>query len=508
MNIILSKSIIDVSVVKKILSKIMKHHRCVFGFGGGTITKKILFALLIVFSMALFSSCVNYATNETQTENITDLTGNQEISDLLIDNSTSSPVNTTIISENISNVTKTADQAAGENPYTNVSGIWISTGDVNNVNVTALVNANITDIFVKSNLISSPTYQSILTTVIQKFTGTGIRIHAWIVCFIDANDKWINPANETQRTFLLNNIIQIVKNYNIDGIHLDYVRYPGTAYNYTNGTETITSFVKDVYNTIKSLKPDIALSAALMPEGSVNGYYYGQDYAKLAPYLDFLVPMIYKGNYNKDTAWIGSTTKYIVENSGGKPVLAGIQTYESDSNRTAIPSDELNSDINSALNKGASGYVLFRYGLIDNSFFNKSPNATTFTVKQIKDAASTVRDYIETYHKLPSTVNINGTNVTMSQFLELSTTALLQINSGNNNPITLKSFSSPTSPIENIHAGNIPKAEFLKIANDVKNYMDSSGKTPDFAYQTSLGTYLRFENLVYMYSMILDYHQY
>ena len=36
--------------------------------------------------------------------------------------------------------------------------------------------------------------------------------------------------------------------------------------------------------------------------------------------------------------------------------------------------------------------------------------------------------------------------------------------------------------------------------------MDSSGKTPDFAYQTSLGTYLRFENLVYMYSMILDYH--
>ena len=46
----------------------------------------------------------------------------------------------------------------------------------------------------------------------------------------------------------------------------------------------------------------------------------------------------------------------------------------------------------------------------------------------------------------------------------------------------------------------------MKIANDIKNYMDSSGKTPDFAYKTSLGTYLRFENLVYMYSMILDYH--
>ena len=104
-------------------------------------------------------------------------------------------------------------------------------------------------------------------------------------------------------------------------------------------------------------------------------------------------------------------------------------------------------------------------------------------------------------------MDINGINVTMSQFLELSTTALLQINSGTNNSIILKSSAAPTSPIENIHAGNIPRAEFLKIANDIKNYMDSSGKTPDFAYQTSLGTYLRFQNLVYMYSMILDYHK-
>ncbi len=95
----------------------------------------------------------------------------------------------------------------------------------------------------------------------------------------------------------------------------------------------------------------------------------------------------------------------------------------------------------------------------------------------------------------------------MPQFLEMLTTALLQINSGTNNPIAVKSFTAPTSPQDNIVAGNIPKSEYLKIANDVKNYMDSSGKTPDFAYQTSLGTFLGFQNLVYMYSMILDYHR-
>ena len=100
------------------------------------------------------------------------------------------------------------------------------------------------------------------------------------------------------------------------------------------------------------------------------------------------------------------------------------------------------------------------------------PNAPKFTVNQIKDAASRVRLSIETDYKLPSTVDINGTNVTMSQFLELLTTALLQINNGNSNLIPLRNFTAPLNPIENIHAGNIPKAEYLKIASDIKNYMD------------------------------------
>ncbi|AXV39238.1 MAG: hypothetical protein CIT02_02330 [Methanobacterium sp. BAmetb5] len=131
---------------------------------------------------------------------------------------------------------------------------------------------------------------------------------------------------------------------------------------------------------------------------------------------------------------------------------------------------------------------------------------TTFTIDQIKQAATTVRDYIETYDKLPDNVLIGTTTVTMPQFLELLATATIQINNGNNNPITLRTFTAPKDPLENIVAGNIYKTEYLKIANDIKNYMDTSGKTPDFAYKTSLGTYLRYENLVYMYSMILDYY--
>ena len=97
-----------------------------------------------------------------------------------------------------------------------------------------------------------------------------------------------------------------------------------------------------------------------------------------------------------------------------------------------------------------------------------SDSVESFSITQIKEAASKVRNNVETNRTLPSSVLIGSSQVTMHQFLELLTTALLQINSGNNNPIPLMNFSAPANPIENIHAGNIPKAEFLKIAKTSK----------------------------------------
>jgi hypothetical protein len=134
------------------------------------------------------------------------------------------------------------------------------------------------------------------------------------------------------------------------------------------------------------------------------------------------------------------------------------------------------------------------------------PNAPRFTIDQIKDAATRVRAFIETYSNLPNYVQIADQQIKMPQFLELLTTALLQINSGNSNLISLRTFSNPTSPKDNISSGYIYKTEYLKIAGEVKNYMDSTGKTPDYAHGTSLGTYLGYHNLIYMFSMILDYY--
>ena len=101
-----------------------------------------------------------------------------------------------------------------------------------------------------------------------------------------------------------------------------------------------------------------------MPEPSDNKYYYGQDVAALSKYLDVVVPMIYKGNYNAGTSWIKSTTATFVKMANGNAqVWTGLQTYVSDSNVVPLSYSNLYKDAQAAKSGGAVGVALFRYGL-------------------------------------------------------------------------------------------------------------------------------------------------
>ncbi|WP_100906422.1 MULTISPECIES: pseudomurein-binding repeat-containing protein [Methanobacterium] len=228
---------------------------------------------------------------------------------------------------------------------------------------------------------------------------------------------------------------------------------------------------------------------------------------KLIPLLDYTAPTsplesIVSGNIPKtEYLKIANDIKNYMDTSGKTPDFAyktSLGTYLRYENLVYMYS--MIMDYYNTSGKKADFAVMKPWSVISK------PVLATFTVNDIKAAATKVRNYIETNQKLPSYVQIGTINVTMPQFLELLSTATIQINNGNKNLIPLRNYSSPTSPLESIVSGNIPKTEYLKIANDIKNYMDTSGKTPDFAYKTSLGTYLRYENLVYMYSMIMDYY--
>jgi len=273
-----------------------------------------------------------------------------------------------------------APQAAGATsdlPPINQNGVvksywlWGSTLSSNPGIVTTLQSQQITDVFVLIKGTSGTLGD--INVVLSKFRGTGIRVHAWMICFKDASysASWIDPSNQQYQNYLIDLAKNLAGTAGLAGIHLDYVRYSGVAsanhaaYQH-DGTTVITTFVQVVHDAVKKINPDIYLSAAVMPETTQNAYLYGQDYRQLSQYLEFLVPMVYEGNYQTNDAWIASTTNYIVQHAINPitglpiPVIVGLQNYHGDSNTEILSADELNADISSAMTNGAAGYAIFR----------------------------------------------------------------------------------------------------------------------------------------------------
>jgi Putative glycosyl hydrolase domain len=377
------------------------------GFGGGKIKKKsIIMGLVLFFGIAILSTsfvtAVEDATDQitTPTDPIqTDqqATCSTETTDPQTTSSTPTDPQTTNSALTDSNqnefTVSSAPQAAGsptELPPINQNGVvkayWIWGSSLGSVNALTLKNQGITDVFILFKGTSGTINYQVLRDAISKFSGTNIRVHAWMIVFKDASysSGWIDPNNAAYQQKIINIASYLASNVpGLAGIHLDYVRYSGlasvghAAYQH-DGTKVITNFVATLTNVVRGINPMIYLSAAVMPETTNNAHLYGQDYGLLSQYLDFLVPMVYEGNYHANNAWIASTTKYIVQHAINPvtglpiPVIVGLQNYHGDSNIEMLSADELNADKNTALANGAAGYAIFRYTV---------PRWSTYTVK-------------------------------------------------------------------------------------------------------------------------------
>ena len=252
------------------------------------------------------------------------------------------------------------------------NGFWLFGRDMNNVNLDTLKSYGTTQIFL--NFKAVELYgKSGVESFIQKANNRGISVHIWMQVFYDG--EWHNPVkNGKIDEDLINSRISLAKSYasikGVSGIHMDYLRYPGTAYKYAKGTEAINYFTEQVCKELHGMNPDLIVSAAIMPEPSNDIYYYGQDVPTLTKYLDVIIPMVYKGNYNQGTSWIQKTTQTFVKQSSGAEVWTGLQSYRSDSNPTPLSSSEMFKDADAASIGGATGVILFRWGLVNYIKFN------------------------------------------------------------------------------------------------------------------------------------------
>ena len=205
-----------------------------------------------------------------------------------------------------------------------------------------------------------------------------LKVHIWFQCFYK-DGKWVNPVDDSLCRYkqeYFDEVIARAKHYQelgVDGIHLDYIRFGGTAHKHNPSAEItatgcVTEFCRQISTALKAANPDIILSAALMPEPN-SEYYYGQDPAQMGQYIDILMPMIYYhcDSYRPNGAeWALEVADHFATKGAPAKVWAGITTYKDTDTSQVVPMDAVNilRDAKMFVNRSkASGVVLFRFGL-------------------------------------------------------------------------------------------------------------------------------------------------
>jgi uncharacterized lipoprotein YddW (UPF0748 family) len=210
----------------------------------------------------------------------------------------------------------------------------------------------------------------------------------WIVEDIRDGQKslWLDPGLPEVREYISEMIAEMVENYDIDGVHLDYIRYPGKnfedEFSYSvHGTglsrdeyrrKNITDLVELISKKIKAVKHYIKLGVAPIGiyknqkgtngwEGYTEVYQDSRDWLKRG-IIDYVAPQIYWG-FN-DNPRFGAVAKDWVENSYGRSVVLGIGAY-----KPSVKPD-MDQMIQYARSINADGVSFFRYENIKETEFN------------------------------------------------------------------------------------------------------------------------------------------
>lgn len=252
-----------------------------------------------------------------------------------------------------------------------------------------------------------------LPVMISEAHKLGMEVHPWVWVFragytrdkgsiltshpdwadLDANGKdlsgnggyWISPAVPEARDFLANLYMELITNYDVDGIHLDYIRYeteekgiygysqqnralfekqygvdpaqirPGSVEETfwdTSRERLVNTFVQRIALQTRSLRPHVKISAAVAPYPPDARSQLRQNWPNWVAnkWVDFVTPMA----YTTDDGWFGRVIFRQREAVRDTTILAaglGIMMHKD-------PSQTV-SQIGAARKAGALGQVAF-----------------------------------------------------------------------------------------------------------------------------------------------------
>jgi len=211
---------------------------------------------------------------------------------------------------------------------------------------------------------------------------------------------FVSPVHKGAVDHTVRVINDIVARYDIDGIHLDYIRFPSDEFDYSARalnefrsavtakvsaaerrdyaarargrplfyTEMfpqrwqefrrarLTELLTRIRSTVKARRPRAMLSAAVFPDANDATTRRFQDWGEWleSGLLDAICPMA----YTTDRELFRSQIANVEQLAGGRPVWAGIGAYQ-------LSADATVENIRAARQLGAEGVVLFSYDNLD-----------------------------------------------------------------------------------------------------------------------------------------------
>lgn len=239
----------------------------------------------------------------------------------------------------------------------------------------------------------------------------GMKVHAWKVCWHVENTPpevkealrkegrlqqnaegrtvyWLNPAVAANRELELAALEELARQYELDGIQLDYIRYPGSnscfapatrqAFEHWLGHEVgawpdavrsgegqkefqrwratvITDFVREASRRLKAIKPQLMVSAAVWGGYPDTIPSIAQDWAVWLKedLVDFVCPM----NYTEDGFRFSALVQKQMDLPGARGrIYPGLGVT---ANESQLRPDEVVEQIATLRRLGAPGFVLF-----------------------------------------------------------------------------------------------------------------------------------------------------
>jgi len=205
------------------------------------------------------------------------------------------------------------------------------------------------------------------------------------------NERWLCPSHPENQTLEIESMLEVVRQYDVDGLHFDYIRYPGRDSCFCEGCRRrfeaaigeelqhwpsdvrndgelekkwldfrrrqITSVVASVEEQARRIKPDIKISAAVFRNWPTDRDSIGQDWKLWCEegYLDFVCPMDYFSSnttferaVQQQLGWVGEVPCY--------PGI-GLSVWDE-------PTDvaKLIEQINITRELDTGGFTIFNYG--------------------------------------------------------------------------------------------------------------------------------------------------